>query len=160
MILLFMVRGFFKVTDDVNTFYTRDGAFTKDIQGFMVLQNGFKLMSQDGGPIEVGEGEFEVDNIGRIMLDGDAVAQIGVFKPDNMGALHKIGENMFEALEPVVDEIAENTRFVTGHLEASAVSSVREMTALIEAHRAYEANAKMISVQDDTLGKAISQIAT
>lgn len=153
-------EGFFKVTDGQNEFYTRDGALTKDQEGFLVLQNGFRLMSQDGEAIQVGEGELHVDNAGRLLVDNAEAAQIGVFMPSKLDALHKIGENMFESLEPVVDEVAVNARFVTGHLEASSVSSVREMTALIEAHRAYEANAKMISMQDETLGKAISQIAT
>lgn len=152
--------GFFKVTDGKNVFYTRDGAFTRDLEGFLVLQNGFRLLSADGEPIVVEEGELQVDTVGRVLVDGEEVAQIGVFNPSDLSALHKIGENMYETLEPVVDEFAEGTKFVVGHLEASSVSSVREMTALIEAHRAYEANAKMISVQDETLGKAISQIAT
>lgn len=152
--------GFFKVTDGVNSYYTRDGAFTKDLQGFLVLQNGFRLMSDDGEPIQLDEGKVEFDTIGRVLVNDAPVAQIGVFMPSKLDALHKIGENMFESLEPVTDEIAVDTKFVGGHLEASSVSAVREMTSLIEAHRAYEANARMISLQDETLGKAISQIAT
>ena len=116
-------EGFFKVTDGQNEFYTRDGALTKDQEGFLVLQNGFRMMSQDGGAIQVGEGELHVDNAGRLLVDNAEVAQIGVFMPSKLDALHKIGENMFESLEPVVDEVAVNARFVTGHLEASSVTS-------------------------------------
>ena len=153
--------GFFKVTDMQNTYYTRDGAFTKDIEGFFVLQNGFRLLSDDGEPIQIEEGgEIMIDQQGRLLVNNEPLAQIGVFNPSKLNALHKIGENMYQSLEPVQDEFSAETRFVAGHLEASSVSSVREMTALIEAHRAYEANARMISVQDETLGKAISQIAT
>jgi flagellar basal body rod protein FlgG len=71
-----------------------------------------------------------------------------------------VGENLFEPFGEAAQEIPSEAQLFSGHLEASSVSPVREMTALIEAQRAYEANAKVIGIQDDSLGKAISQIAT
>ena len=45
-----------------------------------------------------------------------------------------------------------------GFIERSNVNSVRSMVELIEATRAYEANQKAIWAQDETLGKAISEV--
>ena len=48
---------------------------------------------------------------------------------------------------------------VAGALERSAADPVRELTGMIEAQRAYEANARMISLQDDTLGRVVNDLA-
>jgi flagellar basal-body rod protein FlgG len=41
-----------------------------------------------------------------------------------------------------------------GHVEASSVDAVREITELIEAQRGYELNAKVITAADQMLGAA------
>ncbi len=43
-------------------------------------------------------------------------------------------------------------------LEGSNVSPVKEMVELIEAYRAYEANQRMVTTQDDSLGRAITTL--
>jgi len=154
--------GFFKVRDDQGKmYYTRDGAFIINNEGILTTQNGMPVLNQGNGPIEVGAvGDLRIDEIGRIIADGEPIDQIGLFDVNDQDALHKVGENLFEAIEPVQEAPADTIALVTGHLESSSVSPIQEMTALIEAQRAYQANAKLIGIQDDTLGKAISQIAT
>jgi flagellar basal-body rod protein FlgG len=43
-------------------------------------------------------------------------------------------------------------------LEASNVNPVIEMVDLIEVHRSYEANQKMIQAHDAALGQAVNQV--
>ena len=45
-----------------------------------------------------------------------------------------------------------------GSLEESAVKPTAAMMELIEASRVYEANARMIQTQDQTLGSLISRV--
>jgi flagellar basal-body rod protein FlgG len=154
--------GFFKAQDDQGKiYYTRNGAFTLNNEGILTMQNGMPVLNFDNGLIEIGAvGDLRIDEMGRVIADGEAIDQIGLVDVSDPDALHKVGENLFEAVEPVQEEPANTIALLTGHLEASSVSPIREMTALIEAQRAYQANAKLIGIQDDTLGKAISQIAT
>lgn len=153
--------GFFKLlSPGGEEYYTRNGAFTFNPQGVLTAQNGLPVLSADGEPIVVEGGRAEVDKDGRVLVGEEAVAQIAVVSLANQTALHKIGENLFQPFGELAQEIPSEAQLFSGHLEASSISPIREMTALIEAQRAYEANAKVIGVQDDSLGKAISQIAT
>ncbi|MEI7942942.1 MAG: flagellar basal body rod C-terminal domain-containing protein [Candidatus Riflemargulisbacteria bacterium] len=47
-----------------------------------------------------------------------------------------------------------------GYLETSNVNVVKEMVEMITAYRAYEASAKAIQSQDQTLGKAVNDLGT
>ena len=153
-------QGFFKVrSDGGKEFYTRNGAFSLNAQGLLSATNGMNVLSFDGEPIEIGEGSVDVDETGTLYLDGEAVAQIGVFDLPEAGDLHKVGENLFENQGRAQEQPSE-AQIKNGHLEQASVSTIREMTSLIEAQRAYQANARLIGIQDETLGKAISQLAT
>ncbi len=153
--------GFFKVMDpNGKVYYTRNGAFTQDQQGYLVAYNGFQVLSSEGGPIQYEPGqEGRFDQEGRMLANGEEVATLAMVLPENPDALHKVGENLFE-LQEEVGELPATGDFKPGFLESSAVSSVREMAAMIEAQRAYEANARFIRLQDETLGKAVTQIAS
>ena len=152
--------GFFKIQDPTGkTYYSRNGAFTLNAQGVLVTGNGMNVLSADGEPIVIENGIPEVDKSGRVMVAGEPVGQIAVTSVSEINNLHKIGENLF-TLTGDATEVPSTAQLFSGHLEASSVSPVNEMTSLIEAQRAYQANTKLIGIQDDTLGKAISQIAT
>jgi flagellar basal-body rod protein FlgG len=153
--------GFFKIQSPGDkAYYSRNGAFTFNPQGVLTAQNGLPVLSIDNEPIIVEEGNAIIDQDGRVMIGEDEVAQIAVVSLEDQTVLHKVGENLFEPFGGEAIEIPSQAQIAPGYLEGSSVSAIREMTSLIEAQRAYEANAKVIGVQDDTLGKAISQIAT
>ena len=152
--------GFFKIRDpNGKDYYTRNGAFTLNQQGVLVATNGMPVLSTDGEPITIENGTPEIDKTGRVLVAGAAVGQIAVTSISEINNLHKMGENLF-TLTGNAREVPSTAQLYSGHLEASSVSPVSEMTALIEAQRAYQANSKLIGIQDETLGKAISQIAT
>ncbi|GIV06987.1 MAG: hypothetical protein KatS3mg017_0189 [Fimbriimonadales bacterium] len=52
-----------------------------------------------------------------------------------------------------------NPRVAVGALEHSNVNMVREMVSMIELIRAYETNQRAILAHDETLGKAINELA-
>jgi flagellar basal-body rod protein FlgF len=151
-------KGVFKYSDGEKVYYSRNGNFSVAPDGFIKGQNGFNLLSQEGEPIQTDGEAFTIDKAGRLVVDGEEIATIGLVSFEDISVLHKVGENLFET-QGQANEIASDARLVTGHVEGSSVSAVKEMTALIEAQRAYQANAKMISIQDETLGKALTQIA-
>lgn len=151
-------EGFFKYGDGQNVYYSRAGALTKAPDGFLKGPNGFPILSVDNEPIQIEGANFHMDESGRVIVEGEEVGTVGIVTLDDINSLHKIGENMYENLNGA-NEIPSQAVLLTGHVEGASVSAVKEMTALIEAQRAYQANAKLISMQDETLGKAISQIA-
>ncbi len=151
-------KGLFKYSDGEKAYFSRNGNLTVDPQGVLRGVNNFAILSEDNEPIQIDGNDYKIDNEGRVMVDDEAIAQIALVSLDNPNALHKVGENMYE-LQGKATEIASDAQLSTGHVEGSSVSAVKEMTKLIEAQRAYQANAKMISIQDETLGKALTQIA-
>ena len=152
-------KGFFKY-DALNgkQYYSRGGALGVTSEGILTGPNGFPILSNDNEQIIIEGNDYFIDQQGRVVVDGEALAQVGIVMPETMEHLHKRGENMFESLKPVQDFPAD-AQLKVGYLESSSVSPVKEITALIQAHRAYQANAKLITIQDETLGKALSQIA-
>ncbi|MEG3069872.1 MAG: flagellar hook-basal body complex protein [Candidatus Syntrophopropionicum ammoniitolerans] len=48
-------NGFFQVTDGTNTFYTRNGVFYIDTEGYLVDGNGYRLSDGEGGGDNPGE---------------------------------------------------------------------------------------------------------
>jgi flagellar basal-body rod protein FlgF len=151
-------EGLFKYSDGEKTYYSRNGNFQVDPEGVLRGVNGLAVLSDDNEPIVVEENDYFIDGSGRVMVNNDAVAQIALVSLSDINALHKVGENMYEN-SGGANEVASTAILSPGHVEGSSVSAVKEMTALIEAQRAYQANAKMISIQDETLGKALTQIA-
>lgn len=153
-------EGFFKyLNPDGRVFYSRAGALTLDNQRYLAGPDGMRILGAEGKPLMVEEGSrYYIDKSGRLMADGEPLGQVAVVKVDDPGKLHKVGENLYESLGAVM-EIPSEAQIRPGFLESSAVSPIREMTALIEAHRAYEANTNFIKIQDETLGKAITGIA-
>ena len=56
-------RGFFQVNNGDESFYTRDGSFGLDAQGFMVTPGGFRLQgyNADGGVVSPVVGDLRID---------------------------------------------------------------------------------------------------
>jgi flagellar basal-body rod protein FlgG len=51
------------------------------------------------------------------------------------------------------------TRLQIGSIEKSNVDPMMEMVSMIEASRAYQLNAQMVTLQDGTLGRLISEVS-
>jgi len=79
-------------------------------------------------------------------------------KPKSYGDLAKAGENLFLPLAPTTPVEPTDRRVKSGWLEHSSANPILEMTQLIEASRAYEANIRMIQNQDSTLGSLIGRL--
>lgn len=154
--------GFFTLRDR-NTheeFYTRDGRFQRDPDGFLTTIDGrYEVMNTDNLPIELLPGEVIVDQNGVIAVNGEAG---GTFKL--AGSLHspdfvRVGEGRFKFLGHSADVPPAQPQVKQNYLERSNVNPVSEMVQLIHSGRAYEANMRMIRMQDATLQQAVTQIA-
>ena len=151
--------GFFRVlTEDGNELLTRAGNFALNSVGRLITQTGLPVLDDGGAAIELDPDQpWEVQANGRI-VQGDESTPIGLLRAENVDELVKVGRNLFRPLGETapVPEAERDVR--QGYLEQSGVNSTREMMALIETSRAFEANTKLIQHQDSMLGNLISRV--
>jgi flagellar basal-body rod protein FlgG len=150
--------GYFRLQDDQeNIFLTRSGHFTVDEEGYVTFPGGLRLMGE-GGPIQVGRGDVMIGADGAVQVNNLTVARITPVTVADQSELIKRGGSLFgvpagtEIIPPVNVEIQQ------GYLEAANVDVVHEMVEMIIAFRTYEANAKAIQQQDQTLDHLFQRV--
>ena len=153
-------KGFFQIKgDDGKQYLSRAGDFAMDTQGRLVTQNGHRpVLDQQGGEIQLAPNvPWSISPDGFINQAG-SIHAIGMSQPDSFDELVKVGNNLFKptgSVKPL--ELAErNVR--QGFLETSGANPVRQMMAMIETTRAFEANSRMIQNQDSMMGTLISRV--
>lgn len=152
--------GFFLVEKDGRRYATRDGRMTVDRQGMLIsAADGAAMLGPGGAALRVHPrgGEITVDEGGRIRQDGQIVGQLAVVDYADPRRLRKVGGGRFEieGLQPVESP----ARVVQGYTESSGVEAVQELVSMIEAARAYQVNAALLTLQDQTVGRLISSLA-
>ncbi|MEK6675371.1 MAG: flagellar hook basal-body protein [Planctomycetota bacterium] len=155
-------KGFFAVRDGSNTRYTRDGRFTMNRSGELVLSAGngeWKVLDESDAPIvlNVAGGAAEFLANGSVKQDGQEVGKLAVRKTNDEQKLRKVGANLFEATTGQM--VPSETVVSSGMVERSNFDTMNGLVAMIEASRAYELNATMLKLQDDAVGQAVSRIA-
>jgi flagellar basal-body rod protein FlgF len=149
---------FFVVQRNDKELLTRDGNFMFDNQGQLVTPNGDPVLSAGGGKIRIDPRQpYTISSDGAV-VQGSERQLVKLVRPQALGDLTRIGDNMFQSLASV-NEVSTTERKVTsGALESSAVEPTSAMIELIEASRVYEANVRMIQTQNDSMEQLISRI--
>jgi flagellar basal-body rod protein FlgF/flagellar basal-body rod protein FlgG len=153
-------EGFFQVRGPGgDVLLTRAGNFTIDGQGRLVTQADNLPVLDDGGAEIVLDGTrpFEVQSGGRIVQDGEQYA-LGLATVASLGDLVKVGGNTFRSLGPLTPVAANQRDVRQGYLEQSGVNPTREMMAMIETTRAFEANTRLIQHQDSMISGLINRV--
>ncbi|MEA2083141.1 MAG: flagellar basal-body rod protein FlgF [Thermodesulfobacteriota bacterium] len=151
-------KGFFKVMTPLGIRYTRAGNFFRNDQSQLVTPDGHLVMGQ-GGEITIQGDEVGIDRYGRISVDGEEMGQLSVVTFTDPDVLQKEGENNFRLVDERAQELTpEFLQVRQGYLEASNVSTVVEMTAMIDLHRAYEAQQKSVHAIDSLDDKAVNSV--
>ena len=151
--------GFFQLElDDGSRVLTRAGNFEVNPQGQIAFPGGGVLIGE-GGPIEVGGGVVSVSATGEVAVDGSAVGRIVPVTVSDLTQLKKIGGLMFSLPEGVQPEAVANASIQQGYLETSNVDIVSEMIEMIISFREYEANAKAVQTQDQSLDHLFNKVA-
>jgi len=151
-------RGFFVFqTEAGDNVLSRAGNLTVSTEGYLINPQGNKLLG-DGGPISVGGGELSVSETGRVQVDQTDVAAIQVVEVEDNTQLQKNGQGEF--LVPDNVEIAQAVEYSIrqGYLESSNVDVVKEMVDMIVSYRNYEADAKSVQAQDESLEALINNV--
>lgn len=150
--------GFFAVETPAGERYTRGGALIRDAEGRLATPEGYVLMGE-GGPITVNGGDVEFQPDGTVMSDNQAVGRLRVVEFDNARVLERYGDSIFAPSDPnVAPRPAETTTVVPGALESSNVQIPYEMAQMMLGLRTYNANQKVISAIDETVGRLINEV--
>jgi len=136
--------------------YTRSGAFYVDQMGYLADGEGNFLLGQNG-PIYVGGLNFTVDEGGGVWIGGEYTDQIRVVSFEDNGTLRKQGSNLYFSL--AAPQAAPNPhKIIQGFLESSNVEIGREMVDMLTVFRTYETNQRILTMIDETVGRAVNEI--
>ena len=155
-------RGFFQVElPNGDTAYTRSGAFQTNADGEIVTSEGYRVLPgftvpSDALYVEVNtEGSVSVKMPQQTAMQD--IGQLEIVNFVNPAGLEATGDTMFLETAASGQAIAANPgtdnlgTIRQGMLEQSNVDSVKEITLLISAQRAYEMNSNIISTSDEMM---------
>jgi flagellar basal-body rod protein FlgF len=148
-------KGFFTVHGRDGIRFTRNGAFRLSVDGYLVTQDGAKVLGHRGA-IKVDGNSFQVKDNGEIVVNDKVIDKFMITEFFDPRALSKDGENQFNAHDGF--RVSENFQLKQGFLEMANVNAVKEMTDMLMAQKAYEASSKVLGAQDQALRKSVNEI--
>jgi flagellar basal-body rod protein FlgF len=163
-------RGFFAVQRENNglnnTFYTRDGHFHVNGQGYLTNDSGDRVLASKvdvngqsaaaPSPLQVGNEEIQLQSDGSFLLNGQSY-KFTTIDFENYDSLRKIGDNLYQGDNPIQFG---NVSVKQNSLEKSNVNVINEMVNMMTTMRTFESNQKMLQSIDETLGKAVNEVGT
>lgn len=151
-------KGFFKINTPAGIRYTRKGNFALDRDGYLITQQGNRVMGKSGAINLLGD-RIQVDDQGRILVDDAQVNQLDVVDLSDPESLTKEDALLFAASPDNAEvPIAAQTSIKQGYVEESNVNVSEEMVNMIHCMRAFESYQKAIQVLDKLDTKAANEV--
>ena len=155
-------EGYFAVSNGSETRYTRDGRLTLNAAGELVLsaaQGRWHVLDTSGQPIRLeveSASEINISGDGTVRQRGGEIGRIGLVEFADRSSLSKIGRNLYQ--NHGGPPSPSDSQIKSGFVERSTADPIRGLTQMIEASRAYQINANLISLQDQTIGQAVGRV--
>lgn len=152
--------GFLSVQAGGERLFTRDGRLMMDAHGRLVsVVDQAPVLGRGGAPIHLNRlgGQPRIDSDGRVFQDGVQMGELEIVDFANYATLRKVGDNRVAATAGGLK--GSPARVQAGYTEASTVEPVVELVNMLDASRAYQINAEMVKLQDESLGRLINVIA-
>jgi flagellar basal-body rod protein FlgF len=142
--------------------YTRDGEFQINSQGQLTSKQGYPVLG-DGGPIQLdlnNKSALSISAEGLISQGAESKGKLKVVDFAQPQQLTPAGAGFFVAQTPgvVPNDVAQPV-VRQGFLEGANTTSVAEMANLITVMRGFEANQRVIQIQDERMSHAITELA-
>jgi flagellar basal body rod protein FlgG len=161
--------GFFKVEADGDTLLTRDGRFHLDQDGYLVNNQGAKVLGESGA-IQLpeffqnqGEGgataHLEITKNGTIKINGVQQEKIQMVKVSDPAHLIRKGNTYFEVEnEDYLSE--EGTGMVQqGYYEKGNVNPLNEMVDMMQNMQLFETQQRAMKTADEMLSKVTTRLS-
>ena len=154
--------GFFQVQlPNGDPAFTRDGEFHITSTGQLMTKRGY-LVAGDNGPLQLdpnSSGQITVSATGDVSQGGDIKGHIRLAEFKDPHQLRILGAGYFGLSDPKMKPGEPQTSQIRqGYVESSNTSPTSEMSSLITAMRMFESNQKVLQMQDDRMGKVISDL--
>jgi flagellar basal-body rod protein FlgF len=141
--------------------YTRGGEFQLNSKGQLVTNQGYPVMG-DGGPLQFNPGSSDPISIsptGEVNQGQQQVGKLKLVEFNNPGLLTMIGSQDFQSSNPAAVAIpAASTKVRQGFLEGANTSPTTEMSGMVTAMRAFEANQKVMQGESDRMTRTITEL--
>jgi len=155
-------EGFIAVETPAGRRYTRNGSLALSPAGQLITREGYLVLGlrngNNPGPITLPPGQLEINEQGRISVDGVEQAQLRLVTFSNFTTLQKAGGNLLAQTDPEIQEQpAAGLRTHQGALEASNVNSIGETVTMLKMSREFEILQRAVSLQTNDIGRIIAQ---
>ncbi len=150
--------GFFELQlPDGSKVFSRNGAFMMNAKGTVVGDGGAEVLMTNGNPITLrpGQGNLVIDPDGLVRQGGNTLGHLAVMNFPNQAAMVPLSDTVFAAPAGVKPQPVASPQVAQGNLEESNTSPLREMVDLVTISRAYQANQKVITSQDNLMSKTL-----
>ena len=148
--------GFFEIAGAEGPVYSRQGAFHLDATGRLVNTSGLAVMGV-AGDITLTGNQPRIDRQGRVFEGEQQVAQLKIVRFANPASLVPLGAGLYRATA-AGDTDLDALQVRQGFLEASNVTSLNEMIAMIGLTRRFESAQRVVQNYDGMLGTAIQKL--
>jgi flagellar basal-body rod protein FlgG len=154
-------KGFFEVQlPNGTTALTRDGEFQLDSKGQLVTKESYPVLGVTG-PILLNRnisGPLSISSTGQVSQGSELRGKLKVTEVNDPNLLTQIGGGKFIAQNPglVLQEGKANLH--EGYLEGANTSAMHEMASMMTAMHGFEANQKIIQIQDDRINRTITDL--
>jgi flagellar basal-body rod protein FlgF len=139
---------------------TRDGEFQLNSKSQLVTKDGYPVMGE-GGPIQLDKANSSPMSIsadGTVAQGAEIKGKLKLLDFENPQLLKQMSGSYFSTSDPKLKSQKGSGSLREGYLEGSNTSVVGEMANMMTAMRTFEANQHVIQIQDDRLGKVISEL--
>lgn len=147
-------QGFLCVVTPDGIRYTRDGRLSITTDNSLADARGNPVLGALGAARYPRGAHVEPD--GRIVADGRVVDTLRVVTFSTDGA--RMDGPYLATARGVVPTKSTSTTVHAGYLEESTVDPIAEMTSLVDAQRAFEANQKTAQRADESLRRAVTDV--
>lgn len=169
-------NGFFRIQTANGERYTRNGSFAVDEEGYLILPEAGRVLSQEGEPIQIDDENFSVDSKGSITVYERPQAEsedseneerelrqlgtIGVVDFADYEQMHKEDNGLFSTAQAPVQaqEGQPQTQLLWKTVEKSNVDMMDEMTAMMSSQRALQSAAQMLKMYDQIMSKSATDV--
>lgn len=153
--------GFFAVETANGVRYTRDGHFGLNLSGELVNRDGARVLDADGSSIlfDPEAGPVLLSPDGELQQDNTPVANLGVYRFDDVRELRKEGANLFAAEPKARPYAVPSPHIEQGFIETSNVAPISSVTEMIEIMRAYQQAAQVVETANQLERDAVRTLS-
>ncbi|MGE0394065.1 MAG: flagellar hook-basal body protein [Vicinamibacterales bacterium] len=149
--------GFFVIDGPSGPRYTRNGSFTRSIDGTLVTFDGLPVQGESG-PIRLGRGPVVITGDGTVKVNDVPAGKLAVVDLPEADAVRESGAR-FMARPGATPEPVAGPRVVGGSLENANVSLVDSLAHLTEVSRGFDSMQRgMSAVFNEMDDRAISEL--